>query len=73
MALRPKAYAASGERRRVQIKFDEFERLRKNDLNIESSPDMAALKTRLLKVDNRQIRRSKVMSTPKIIVLPLSI
>lgn len=70
MGLCLKAHAANGERSRVQIRFDEFERLLKDDLGIEIGPDLVALKTKLLKADDPQAIRTTAISVPTVLVLP---
>ena len=68
MALCLKAYAANGERSRMQIRFDEFERLLKDDLNIDMSADLTSLKARLLRADAQVTSRSPAMSAPTLVV-----
>lgn len=70
MALCLKAHAANGERSRVQIRFEEFERVLRNDLGIGIGPDLVALKTKLLKADDTQATRSTAISVPTVLVLP---
>ena len=70
MGLCLKAHAANGERSRVQIRFDEFERLLQNDLGIGVGRDLVALKTRLLKVADTPVMRSTALSVPTVLVLP---
>ena len=70
MALCLKAHAAIGERSRVQIRFDEFERLLKTDLNIDMSPDLVSLKSKLLKADDSSTMRAPAMSAPRLYVIP---
>ncbi len=70
MALCLKAYAALGERSRVQIKFDEFEHLLRDDLSIDIGPDLTALKARLLKTEVAPAARSTAMNVPTLMVAP---
>jgi TolB-like protein len=70
IALCLKAHAAIGERSRVQIRFEEFERVLRTDLGIDIGPDLVALKTKLLKSDDDQVARSTAISVPTVLVLP---
>ncbi len=70
MALCLKAHAANGERSRVQIRFDEFERLLRNDLHIDIGRELVALKTKLLKAADTPAARSTAISVPTVLVLP---
>lgn len=70
MALCLKAHAATGERSRVQIRFDEFECLLRKDLGIEIGSDLVALKTKLLKIADAPPTRTTATSVPTVLVLP---
>lgn len=69
MALCLKAHAAKGERSRVQIRFEEFERLLQTDLGIEMSPDLVALKSKLLTVVDPKSTIAKPVSVPTVVVM----
>lgn len=70
MALCLKAHAANGERSRVQLRFEAFDRLLRADLGIEISPDLVALKAKLLKADDARATTSTAISVPTVLVLP---
>ncbi|WP_176228617.1 BTAD domain-containing putative transcriptional regulator [Roseovarius litorisediminis] len=70
MALCLKAHAARGERSRVQIRFEEFERLLRNELGIDIGPDLVALKAKLLRTADAKATMPIAASVPTVLVLP---
>lgn len=70
MALCLKAHAANGERSRVKIRFEEFERVLRKELDIGIGPELASLKTKLLRAGDEQVAKSTAISVPTILVLP---
>ncbi len=70
MALCLQAHAANGERSRVQLRFDEFQRVLRNDLGIDMGADLIDLKTTLLATRDAPFARPISSRVPTVTVVP---